>query len=188
MIHAPPKPSTKTPKKKLQRSVAKGVVFDEKYKLRPYRIQKTIDKKRTIFSFATLEEAVEALKAYRQEKADVVAAIRQARTPKRAANLAKNGGNSALERQVSDAFVKKWQDLTGRDAMVLNDGTTGDILLQRKDGRYLVVQVKSTQEKMNGHNGYRFCAVCGYKDMPVFCFCESDAIGWIIDGTKLDER
>jgi hypothetical protein len=72
--------------------------------------------------------------------------------------------------------------------MVLNDGTLGDILLQREDGRYLVVQVKTTQEKKKGENGCDFRNVLGYKDMPVFCFCESDAIGWIIDGTKLDER
>ena len=188
MIHAPPKPSTKTPKKKLRRSVAKGVVFDEKCKLRPYRIQKTIDKKEKDFFFATLEEAVEELKAYKQAKVDAASAIRQALAPKRAADLEKNGGNLALERQVSDAIVKAWEKRTGRKAMLLNDGTTGDILLQREDGLYLVVQVKTTHKKIKGQNGYRFENVCGYQGMPVFCFCESDAIGWIIDGTKLDER
>ena len=48
--------------------------------------------------------------------------------------------------------------------------------------------MKSTQEKVKDKNGYKFRHVYGYKDMPVFCFCESDAIGWIFDGTKLDER
>ena len=61
--------------------------------------------------------------------------------------------------------------------MVLNDGTTGDILLQRKDGRYLVVQVKSTHKKLKGKNCYQFQSVCGYKAMLVLCFCLSDALG-----------
>ena len=189
MIHTPAKPSTKTsPKKKLCRSVAKGVIFDENCKSKPYRIKKTIDKKQKMFFFATLEEAVEELKAYKQEKADAVSAIRQALAPKRAADLAIHGGSSALERRVSDTIVDTYKKRAGRKAMVLNDGTVGDILLQREDGRYLVVQVKSTQKKLKGQNGYRFKNVRGYQGMPVFCFCESDAIGWIIDGTNLDER
>ena len=184
--HAP-KPGTKTPPKKKRYQVVKGVVLYERYKSKPYCINKTIDKKQNAFTFATLEEAVEDLKAYKQAKVDAVSAKRQALATKRAADLAKHGGDSALERRVSDAFVKAWEDLTGRRAVVLNDGTTGDILLQKyKDGPYLVVQVKSTRKK--GGNRYHFNGVCGYKDMPVFFFCVSDAIGWIIDGTKLDQR
>ena len=163
------------------------VVFYEG-RSKPYEIKKTIDKKKKAFYFATLEEAVEELKAYKQAKVDAFSAKRQRLATKRAADLATYGGASALERRVSDIIVDKWKKQTGRDAMVLNDGTTGDILLQRKDGRYLVVQVKSTQKKLKGQNGYRFKNVRGYQGMPVFCFCESDAIGWIIDGTKLDER
>ena len=188
--HAP-KPSTKTPpKKKRTRKVAKGVVFCEGCKSKPYRFVKTIEKKRKQLYFATLEEAVEALKAYKQTKVDAFSAKRQRSAKKRAANLATCGGNSALERRVSDAFVKKWQDLTGRDAMVLNDGTSGDNLLQREKDKdcYLVVQVKSTKQKVKGKNGIHFSHVREYPDMPVLCFCESDAIGWIIDGTKLYER
>ena len=181
----------KTParKKPRRRKVADGVVFYEDLKSRPYCINKMIDKKtRRQFFFATLEEAVEELKAYKQAKIDAFSAKRRALAPKRAADLAKKGDNSALERRVSAAVVDAWKKQTGRDAMVLNDGTTGDILLQRKDGHYLVVQVKSTHEKRKGRNSYLFGHVCGYNDMPVFCFCESDAIGWIIDGTKLDQR
>jgi hypothetical protein len=168
--------------------VATGVCLCQDRKSRPYRIKKTIDKKEKAFYFATLEEAVEEREAYQQAKVDTVSVKRQALAPKRAADVAKHGSNAALERRVSYAIVGAWKKRTGRDAMVLNDGTAGDILLQRKDDRYLVVQVKTTQKKVKGKNGYRFRHVLGYTNMLVFCFCESDAIGWLIGGTNLDER
>jgi hypothetical protein len=89
---------TPAPKKK-QWLVAEGVSFREDYKSRPYRIQKTIDKKKKDFHFATKEEAIQEREAYQQAKVDEFSAKRQALATKRAANVAKHGGKSALERR-----------------------------------------------------------------------------------------
>ena len=44
--------------------------------------------------------------------------------------------------------------MTGRPAIVLNDGTRGDVLLAREDGDFLVVQLKTT--KTIAKNAYCF--------------------------------
>lgn len=97
------------------------------------------------------------------------------------------GDNCGLERRIAIQMVAAWQAM-GRTALVLNDGTRGDLILEREDGRFLVVQLKTTHGKAIGHTDYEFQHVHGYTRMPVVCWCEAEEIGWVADGTALDAR
>ena len=83
--------------------------------------------------------------------------------------------------------------MTWRIALVLNDGTRGDLLLQREDCEtFLVVQLKTTH-KSTEKGTYRFKdvftpGVRGYDDMPVVCWCEAAARGWLAYGAALSAR
>ena len=69
-------------------------------------------------------------------------------------NVAKNGDNTTLERRIAVELTNAWTAMTGRPAIVLNDGTRGDVLLAREDGDFLVVQLKTT--KTIAKNAYCF--------------------------------
>lgn len=92
-----------------------------------------------------------------------------------------------MERRIAVQLVEEWKNLTGRRAFVLNDGARGDILFEREDALFLVVQLKTTHQKVF-NNSYLFRNVLGYDDMPVICFCEKDSIGWVADGRVLESR
>ncbi|XRA97107.1 integrase catalytic domain-containing protein [Pycnococcus provasolii] len=91
-----------------------------------------------------------------------------------------------MERRIAVKLTDAWTAMTGRRAIVLNDFTRGDLLLERKDGDFVVVQLKTTKTVKG--NAYSFNDVCGYSGMPVVCFCEEDEIGWVADGGDLDTR
>ena len=168
--------------------MTKGVTFHNTRKSRPYAIKKMIAKKQFNIFFPTKEEAVQALKAYKKEREDEKKKKRDALATKRASDMSKYGDNSNMERRIAIQLVKAWKNLTGRRAFVLNDGTRGDILLEREDTRFLVVQLKTTHQKMVFRNTYMFNDVLGYGDMPVLCFCEKDSTGWVADGSVLEAR
>lgn len=169
--------------------MVKGVFkFDDHNRKRPYYIWKTINKKKRRFCFDTKDEAVKAREEYQQEKEDVQRKKFEQLVPKRIADVAAYGNNSALERDVALELVAAWTDMTGQSAHVLNDGTRGDLIFEREDGRFLVVQLKTTERKSKNPRAYKFTAVCGYTGMPVLCVCSTEKIGWVIDGGVLDER
>ncbi|GHP06828.1 hypothetical protein PPROV_000557200 [Pycnococcus provasolii] len=61
---------------------------------------------------------------------------------------------ASLERRIAVELTNAWTAMTGRPAIVLNDGTRGDVLLAREDGDFLVVQLKTT--KTIAKNAYCF--------------------------------
>ena len=79
--------------------------------------------------------------------------------PKRAADVATNGNSCDLERGVALELAAAWADTTGRSAHVLNDGTRGDLIFEREDGRFLVVQLKTTERIRTKKNAYDFVQV-----------------------------
>ena len=172
----------------------KGVHRRKRAVSKPYRISvmKAVGKRTTRcwLYFATEAEAVAALTAYKSAKAQGRRDARQALVGKRTADLARNGDNSAMERRIAVAMVTAWQAMTGRIALVLNDNTRGDLILQREDGAFLVVQLKTTREpgKHRNNRQYKFVGVLGYEGMPVVCWCEGTARGWVADGATLDAR
>ena len=93
-----------------------------------------------------------------------------------------------MERRIAVELTNAWAAMTGRPAIVLNDGTRGDVLLAREDKDFLVVQLKTTKTTAVTGNAYNFSKVCGYSGMPVVCFCEEEKIGWVADGSALDAR
>lgn len=137
--------------------------------------------------FATEAEAAAALASYKSARAQVRHDARQALVDKRTADLEKKRDNSAIERRVAATIVTAWQTMTGRHALVLNDGTRGDMLLQREDGAFIVVQLKTTHREYKTGT-YRFSHVLGYEGMPVMCWCEAAARGWVADGATLNAR
>jgi hypothetical protein len=168
--------------------MTKGVYLNKTYISRPYEIKKRIDKKNISVYFPTKEDAVQALKAYKKEREDEKRKKRDALATKRASDMSKYGDNSNMERRIAVQLVEEWKNLTGRRAFVLNDGTRGDILFEREDARFLVVQLKTTHQKIAFHNGYMFANVLGYSEMPVLCFCEKDSTGWVADGSLLEAK
>ncbi|XRB14364.1 hypothetical protein RI054_08g42030 [Pseudoscourfieldia marina] len=149
-------------------------------------MKKRIEKKEVRLAFATEKEAEEALIAYKQERQDALKAKLEALAPKRAEDVARTGDNAAMERRIAVKLTNAWTAMTGRRAIVLNDFTRGDLLLEREDGDFVVVQLKTTKTVKG--NAYSFDHVCGYSGMPVVCFCEEDEIGWVADGGDLDVR
>lgn len=161
----------------------KGVYFHkEGARKKPFSIRKTIDKKNQTFYFATEQDAVKARDEYRSEREKA----KRRNSVNRERNLAIYGNSCALERSVAFELTDLWTKTTNRNAFVLNDGTIGDIIFEREDSRFLIVQLKTTMAKRN--KDYRFSDVCGYTGMPVVCVCQTEKIGWVIDGRVLDER
>ena len=166
----------------------RGVTKHRHHVSKPFSIEQRIHGKQVRIYFATEEEAAQALDAYKKSKIQARQEARQALISKRSADVAKNGDNSGLERRIAIQMVAAWQGMTGRNALVLNDCTRGDLLLERQDGRFLAAQLKTTHGKAKGRNYYYFRHVHGYTGMPVVCWCEADKVGWVADGTALDAR
>lgn len=106
---------------------------------------------------------------------------------KRKQNLQRNGNNSNLERQVARKIKAMLEKLfSGSKVIILNDGTRADILIQRSDGLFLQIQLKTTSSPRIGC--WQFKDVLGYTGMPVLCWRDDQDSGWLYDGTLLDER
>lgn len=159
---------------------------------KPFRIQPVVNGRQICKYFATEREVIVALTAHRAIQ-NVIAKVRREdrkRRPlseKRAADLAIYGGNLALERDFAVALVAEWRRQTGREALVLNDGTRGDVLLEIAPGAFLCVQLKTTGKAMR-NNMWLFADVLGYADMPVVCWREDHRDAWVFDGAVLEER
>ena len=109
---------------------------------------------------------------------------------KRKENVQKCGNNSNLERQVAIKIKAMMEQLfPGIELIILNDGTRADFLLQRSDGLFLQVQLKTTNGPLkNQNNCWEFTHVLGYTRMPVLCWRIDQQSGWLYDGAVLDER
>ena len=166
----------------------KGVMRCKNCVSKPYciAVMKAVGKQTKKY-YATEAEATAALASYKSTRVQVKRDARQALVGKRTTDIARYGGYDSLERQTAVAMVTAWRTMTGRKALVLNDNTRGDLLLQREDGGFLVVQLKTTR-KMTIKNQYRFSEVLGYENMPVVCWCEDTAHGWVADGATLNAR
>ena len=167
----------------------RGVFYKETQGAKPWWIQKTIDKKKNFFYFATKDEAVQARKedldakdAVRRQKIDE----RQALRPKREHDVQIYGNASEMERKATVAFCTA----AGGDALVLNDGTRADVLFfRRAEDAYLQLQWKTTATtKKMQKNSYRFANVLGYAGMLVVFWVVDLQKAWVFDGTWLDER
>ena len=181
----------------MQKTIAKGVTFYTGKTAKPYRVkvQRPI---RDFKTFATKEEAFEC-RAKDVEK-QVAKSIKRANgkasrteaertfvTQKRADDLKMHGANSKQERDVTNAFVRLWTELTGFGAIVLNDGTRADLLLaiDAEALRFIPVQIK-TANKQSGKNIWQLSHVKGYTGMPVACWAVDAGIGWLHDGKELE--
>ena len=152
--------------------------------------------------FETLEAAQASLDAYKKAKQAIRNAKRDALSQKREKDLAVHGEACSLERRVSQALVKRHQELyNAMNSFVVNDFAKADIALDttvqaESDTRatFLAIQVKTTSKPMNGQNGYKFKHVLGYKDMPVVCVVSPNSedtstwFGYVFDGTTLHQR
>ena len=104
---------------------------------------------------------------------------------KRTRDVERNGGNCTLERDVVCDLVRAWEVDTGRRAIVLNDFTRADALLQVESGDFLPVQMKSTRGTVKSRNTWKFASVGRYSDMPVVCWRCDVGDAWLFDGAAL---
>ena len=154
--------------------------------------------KRTRRAFATVKEAVAALaasKAIGATRKAVRKAARRALPPeeRRARDVQTYGGACAKDREVSQRLAAAWTELTGFDAIVLNDGTRADVLLALGPGddAYLNVQVKAANEMAvneEKRNMWIFQHVTKYPDMAVVFWRLDHSDGWAYDGAALAAR
>jgi hypothetical protein len=139
--------------------------------------------------FATVREAIVAGVADKICNNVLKHATRATFAHKRARDMALYGDNCALERRVADALVEAWTRLTTRSAIVLNDGTRADLLLECSDGTSLPVQLKTTHKSISTRtNQWIFTSVTGYSSMPVVCWTDDTKLAWVYDGHALDTR
>ena len=136
-------------------------------------------------TFRTIEAARTARKAEQARVAERKRLL-AARTPeeKRAANLERNGDNSALERNV----LVGWKRLPYTDLHINNDFTRSDALLGARVKK-LPFQLKVTAGPEKGQpNTWHFKHTRGYKGMPVVVWRDDKNDGWVFDGELLDKR
>ncbi len=136
------------------------------------------------------EERRQASKRNRDERNEALAS-------KRAADLARHGNNSSIERDYTERLVEE----AGGRSVVLNDFTLADWLLDVRDGdeRFGNVQVKVTQKaivytdkKGNGKKYWNFNIHskegAKYAGMPVVCHAMDLGIAWIFHGDDLANK
>ena len=152
--------------------------------------------------FETLEAAQASLDAYKKAKQAIRNAKRDALSQKREKDLAVHGEACSLERRVSQALVKRHQELCNTmNSFVVNDFAKADVAFgythqAESDTRatFLATQIKTTPKLLNGQNGYAFKNVLGYQDMPVVCVVSPSSedtstwFGYVFDGTTLHQR
>ena len=76
---------------------------------KPFRLQFSVNGRRTARYFATEREALAARTAHRAIQATIARTKREALAEKRAKDVAVRGGNSALERDFAVALVAEWR-------------------------------------------------------------------------------
>lgn len=93
-----------------------------------------------------------------------------------------------MEREVAREIKAMLEKLfPNKKLIILNDGTRADLLVQRSEGLFLQIQLKTTSGPNKG-NCCRFRHVLGYTGMPVLCWRIDQQSGWLYDGALLDER
>ena len=144
-------------------TLPKGICKDERGNLKkPYihAVQENGKQKQRYFE--TLEAAIASLDAYRKAKKALRNAKREALSEKREKDLAVNGENCSHERRVSQALVRRHQEMHNTSySFVVNDFAKADVAFgytgqAESDTRatFLATQVKTTPKPMNGTNGY----------------------------------
>ena len=187
-----------------------GVYRNDQNPNRPFYIYREHPQtgRQTTQSFATVEEAEaarkpedEAVLRRREERRQASKRNRDERNEalasKRAADLAKHGNNSSIERDYTERLVEE----AGGRSVVLNDFTLADWLLDVCDGdeRFGNVQVKVTQKaivytdkKGNGKKQWRFNIHskegAKYAGMLVVCHAMDLGIAWIFHGNDLANK
>ena len=169
---------------------------------KPYFHAVRENKKKKLRYFETLEAAIASLDAYKKAKQALRIAKRDALSKKREKDLAVSGENCSLERRVSQALVRRHQELyNAMNSFVVNDFAKADVAFgytgqAESDTRatFLATQVKTTPKPKNGQNGYEFKHVLGYENMPVVCVVSPNSedtstwFGYVFDGTTLHHR
>ena len=187
-----------------------GVYRDDRCPNRPFYICREHPQtgRQTKQSFATVEEAEAARKpideaVHRRQEERRQASKRnrdernEALASKRAADLARCGNNSSIERDYTERLVEE----AGGRSVVLNDFTLADWLLDVRDGdeRFGNVQVKVTQKaivhtdkKGNGTKKWQFAIHskegAKYANMPVVCYAMDVGIAYIFHGNDLANK
>ena len=183
-----------------------GVYRNDQNPNRPFYIRPINPQtgRQTKQSFATVEEAAaarkpedEAVLRRREERRQASKRNRDERNEalasKRAADLARCGNNSSIEREYTERLVEE----AGGRSVVLNDFTLADWLLDVGDGdeRFGNVQVKVTQKayvdprSKNGKKYWNFNIHskegAKYAGMLVVCYAMDLGIAWIFHGDDL---
>ena len=183
--------STVTPVARARHAcLPKGVAKVKGRKKKPFRISLGVGR---VGCYATQEEAVNALNAYKRAKIQARASARAALAPKRARDVARYGNNIKMERDIVIALAAEWRK-TGHPAIVMNDGTIPDIILglgSSGDDSWLPVQMKTTSQARlkNGKSRcWQFQQVTGYAGFPVLAYRHDHQDSWCYDGTTLETR
>ena len=155
--------------------------------------------KKKLRYFETLEATIASLDAYRKAKKARRKAKRDALSEKREKDLAVHGEACSLERRVSQALVKRHQELYNTmNSFVVNDFARSDVALESDEAEsdtcatFLATQVKMTTKLIK--NAYLFSHVLDYKDMTVVCVVAPNSkdtstwFGYVFDGTTLHQR
>ena len=193
-----------------ERDLPPGVYHDDRRPNRPFYIKRDRPQtgRQTTQSFATVEEAAAARKQEdeavlrrqderNEERRQAKKRKRDERTEalasKRAADLARNGNNCAIEREYTERLVEE----AGGRSVVLNDFTLADWLLDVCDGdeRFGNVQNKVTQKAIvdprskNCKKTWNFTIDskegAKYAGMFVVCYAMDVGIAWIFHGNDL---